>query len=173
MSSRILVGYATKNGSTAEIAQAVGKEIQAAGYTADVAELKSVSSVDGYAAVVIGAPLYMNKLHGDAGAFVGRYREQLARVPVAAFAVGLAPVAKEPGSLENAIKILHASVSPLQPVAETVFAGNLDPAKVSFVFRKMIGLMKIPTGDFRDWNAIAAWAREVPGKMGLPPGNAG
>jgi hypothetical protein len=27
--------------------------------------------------------------------------------------------------------------------------------------------MKVPTGDFRDWDAIAAWARTLTGKMGL------
>jgi hypothetical protein len=27
--------------------------------------------------------------------------------------------------------------------------------------------MKVPTGDFRDWDAIAAWAKTLAGKMGL------
>jgi hypothetical protein len=26
----------------------------------------------------------------------------------------------------------------------------------------MTGLMKVLTGDFRDWDAIRAWARELP-----------
>jgi hypothetical protein len=25
--------------------------------------------------------------------------------------------------------------------------------------------MKVRTGDFRDWNAIAVWARDLPAKM--------
>jgi menaquinone-dependent protoporphyrinogen oxidase len=54
MSTRILVAYASPGGSTAEIAQAVGKELQSAGYGIDVIEMKSVSSLEGYNAVVIG-----------------------------------------------------------------------------------------------------------------------
>jgi menaquinone-dependent protoporphyrinogen oxidase len=48
-----------------------------------------------------------------------------------------------------------------------MFAGRLDAARLSFIERGMTSLLKVPTGDFRDWGAIAAWARELPGKMGL------
>ena len=36
--ARILVAYATKKGSTAEIAQAIAKELQAAGHSADAVD---------------------------------------------------------------------------------------------------------------------------------------
>jgi flavorubredoxin len=61
MGARILVAYATRNGSTADIAQAVGKELTNAGHTADVAEIKTVSTLAGYKAVVLGGPLYMGR----------------------------------------------------------------------------------------------------------------
>jgi menaquinone-dependent protoporphyrinogen oxidase len=48
-----------------------------------------------------------------------------------------------------------------------MFAGRLDPTKLSFIQRKMTEFVKSPMGDFRDWNAIAAWARELPKKMGV------
>jgi hypothetical protein len=38
---------------------------------------------------------------------------------------------------------------------------------MSFVERRMVRMLKVKTSDFRDWNAIAAWAGEVPGKMGV------
>jgi menaquinone-dependent protoporphyrinogen oxidase len=59
MTARILVAYASRKGSTAGIAQAVGKELVSAGHTVDVAEMKTVTTVEGYNAVIIGAPLYM------------------------------------------------------------------------------------------------------------------
>ena len=31
----------------------------------------------------------------------------------------------------------------------------------------MIGKAKAPVGDFRDWEVIAAWAKELPGKLRL------
>ena len=62
MSSRMLVAYATRNGSTAEIASAVGKELESAGHSVVVKEMKAVTSLEGYDALVIGAPVYMGKV---------------------------------------------------------------------------------------------------------------
>jgi menaquinone-dependent protoporphyrinogen oxidase len=167
MTARILVAYATRKGSTAEIAQAIKKELVSAEHTVDVAEAKTVRTIEGYNAVVIGAPMYMGSIEGEAGKFVKQFDKHLAHLPVAAFAVGMAPVSKDAKHLEAGLKALHASLAPLKPVAATMFAGRLDPTKLSFIQRKMTELVKSPTGDFRDWNAIAAWARELPAKLGV------
>jgi menaquinone-dependent protoporphyrinogen oxidase len=167
MSARILVAYVSPKGSTAEIAQAVGKELQSSGYSVDVVEMKSVPALEGYDAVVIGAPLYMGKVVGDMAKFIRKHIDSLEKVPVAAFSVGMSPVDKNPASMEKATTIFHHALAPLEPVAETIFAGKVDPAKLSFMQKWMIGKAKAPVGDFRDWDVIAAWAKELPGKMGI------
>lgn len=166
MASRILVAYATQKGSTAEIAQAIGKELQSLGHSVDVREMRTVRSLEGYEMVIIGAPVYVGKII-EMGKFVGRYRDGLATRMVAAFAVGLAPVSKDEKEIEAERTILHTMFEGLQPVSVTLFAGRLDPAKLNFIQRTMIGMVKSPVGDFRDWDAIAAWAREVAAKTGL------
>jgi menaquinone-dependent protoporphyrinogen oxidase len=98
---------------------------------------------------------------------VGRHRDALVKLPVAAFTVGMTPVSKDPVQIENAMKMLRSALAPLQPVSETVFAGRVDPKKLSFIQRKMTEMAKSPVGDFRDWDAIARWARELPAKMGV------
>jgi menaquinone-dependent protoporphyrinogen oxidase len=163
--ARILVAYATKKGSTAEIAQAIAKELHAAGHTADAVEIAKVASPQGYDAVVIGGPLYVGRIDGSIGKFVKRHAAMLGTVPVAGFVVCLAAAAKDPEGMAWAEKALHAALDPLQPVAETVFAGRLDPEKLSWFQRWIIKKVKSPVGDFRDWAAIAAWARDLPGKM--------
>ena len=70
MSGRILVAYASRKGSTTGIAQAIGKELISEGYAVDVSEMRSVTSLAGYNAVVIGAPVYTGKVTGDVAAFV-------------------------------------------------------------------------------------------------------
>lgn len=166
MAGKILIAYATRNGSTAEIAEAVGKELKAAGCTVEIKEMKTVTSVEGYTAVVIGAPMYMAK-YIEAGKFVDRFREKIAGLPVAAFAVGLAAVSKDRKMIEETEKALRGALAPIRPVTMTLFAGNLDPAKISFITRKMVEHFgRVPAGDYRDWAAIAAWAREVAGKVG-------
>ena len=67
--------------------------------------------------------------------------------------------------MANAEKALRDALAPLQPVAQTVFAGRLDPEKLSWFQKWITKKVKSPVGDFRDWAAIAAWARELPGKM--------
>jgi menaquinone-dependent protoporphyrinogen oxidase len=167
MAAHILVAYATRNGSTAEIALAVAKELENAGAAVTVTDMKTVSSVADYTAVVIGAPLYMGNLVKEVAQFAGTHKESLRNMPVAAFAVGVAPKSPDPGAVGQATAALHAVIDPLQPVASTVFAGNVDIKKLSFIQRKMTELAKSPVGDFRDWAAIAAWARDLPGKMGV------
>jgi len=165
--ARILVAYVSRKGSTAEIAQAIGKELQAAGMSADVVEMSTVASLAGYDAAVIGGPMYMGRMVGDAKKFVKRHIDALSKLPVAGFIVALTPVSGDPIGMEMAQKTLHAALSPLQPVAETVFAGRLDPAKLSWFQNWIIKKVKAPVGAFRDWTAIAAWAKDLPRKMGL------
>ncbi len=160
--ARILVAYATKHGSTVGVAEAVARELNEAGLEAGVAVLSTVDSLEGYDGVVLGAPLYMGAPL-DLAAFVARHQAALARVPVAAFAVGLTPAAPEPKpeQVEQARKALIDALSPVRPVAATLFAGALDPAKMGLAERAMTRLLKAPRGDFRDWNAIAAWVRTL------------
>ena len=165
MTARILVAYASRKGSTAGIAQAIGKELVSAGHTVDVIEMKTVTTVKGYNAVIIGAPVYMGKVDKDISKFVAKNRDRLASIQVAAFAVGIAPVAPQIEPVEKVLDDLTKAVSPIQLIAATVFAGKLDPDKMSFIERSMTSLMKVRTGDFRDWNAIAVWAKGLPGQM--------
>ncbi len=165
MSARILIAYASRKGSTAEIAQAIGKELQSEGMSVDVLEMKAVSSLEGYDAVVIGAPVYTGKVTGDMVAFVARYKVKLSGLPVAAFTVGIAPVYPKIGDVKMFIEQLVTALHPIRPVAVMMFAGTLDAAKLSFVERSLTSLLKVPTGDFRDWNAIAAWARGLPAAL--------
>jgi menaquinone-dependent protoporphyrinogen oxidase len=167
MTARILVAYASRKGSTAGIAQAIGKELTLEGYTVDVSEMKSVTSLAGYNAVVIGAPVYTGKVTGDVAAFVSTNKDELSRVPVAGFVTGIAPVYPKTGDVKGFTDQLVTALSPVRPVAVTMFAGTLDAGKMNLVERSLTTLMKVPTGDFRDWDAIAAWAKTLAGKMGV------
>ena len=165
MAKKILIAYTSRKGSTAEIAEAIGRELEATGNGVELAELKGVSSVEGYRAVVVGAPVYLAKIERDLAGFVARHRERLSGIPVAAFAVGIAPVDRRVGTVEEVMEKLRAALDPVKPVAVTMFAGRLDLARMSFTERTMTGLMKVLTGDFRDWEAIRSWARELPARL--------
>lgn len=59
MSASILVTYATRYGSTQEVAEAVAETLREAGLEVDVQPARKVRTLEGRRAVVLGAPLYM------------------------------------------------------------------------------------------------------------------
>ena len=61
MAGRILVAYATKHGSTAGVAEAVARELTAAGLEAEGAAFPAADSLEGYDGIVLGAPLYTGR----------------------------------------------------------------------------------------------------------------
>jgi menaquinone-dependent protoporphyrinogen oxidase len=167
MAARILVAYSSRKGSTAEVALAVAKELEKAGAVVTVADMTAVPSLEGYDGVVIGAPVYTGKVPGEVASFISRMKTGLGKVPVAGFLTGIAPVYPKTGDVSVFTGQLAEALAPVKPVAVTMFAGKLDPARLSFIERGMTALLNVPTGDFRNWDAIAAWARELPAKMGL------
>jgi menaquinone-dependent protoporphyrinogen oxidase len=49
----------------------------------------------------------------------------------------------------------------IQPKDIVVFHGNVDVDKVNRLHKWMIKNVKAPIGDFRDWDAIVAWAESI------------
>jgi menaquinone-dependent protoporphyrinogen IX oxidase len=115
--------------------------------------------------IVLWAPFYMGKMI-EIGKFVERFREKPGTKPAAVFAVGTAPISNKPKQIEDETKPSQ-SIAPQEPVSTALFAGKVGPEKVNFVMRKMVAADPSVVGDFHDWDAIAAWARELPGKMGV------
>ena len=158
-----LVAYATSYGSTAEVAEAVAKKLREKGAEVEVQNMKKLRSLEGYDAVVLGVPLYMFKLHKDARRMLGTYAESLKRVPVALFALG--PFNDDEKEWDEAREQLRKEVEKypwLNPVSQEVFGGKFDPSTLRFPFSLIPALKKLPAGDVRDWDAIAAWADRLP-----------
>jgi menaquinone-dependent protoporphyrinogen oxidase len=156
MSVSILVAYATRYGSTREVAETIATNLREYGLEADIQPARRVYSLDGYDAVVLGAPLFMFRWHRDARHFLARHRVALGTRPVAIFALGpLHADEKEfQGSREQLAKEL-AKFPWLTANALEIFGGKIDPARLHFPFNRM------PASDVRDWTAIRTWASDL------------
>lgn len=156
MATTVLVTYATKYGSTREVAEAIAATLSAYGLQTEMRSAREVRSLDGYSAVVLGAALYIGRWHKDARRFLKRHRAALSRLPVAIFALGpLSTAEKEWQDARAQLDQTLATASWLAPVAVELFGGVINPAKLRFPFNHM------PAGDARDWTAIRAWASEL------------
>jgi menaquinone-dependent protoporphyrinogen oxidase len=166
MSASILVGYATRYGSTQEVAEAIAATLREEGLAVDLRPLKEVKSLEGYSGVVMGAPLYMFRWHKDATSFLSRHRQALTGRPVAVFALGpFNDVPKEWQDVRTNLDKELAKFPWFAPVAIEVFGGKFDPAKLDFPYSLVPGLKKMPVTDIRDWTAIRAWANSLAAKF--------
>lgn len=171
MSISVLVTYATRHGATQEIAEAAAAALREGGLEVDVRPAREVRSLAGYGAVVLGAPLYMFHLHGDARRFLSRHRRDLMERPVAVFAGGPFGVGKGDEWAEvraNLDKEL-AKFPWLTPIALKVVGGRFDPAKLRFPWNWVPALKRMPASDLRDWQAIRAWASGLAARLRLDP----
>ena len=175
MAKKILVAYDTMFGSTAEIAEFLGKELGKGGDAVDVCRASEVADVSGYQAVVIGCPLRGGKWIEGALGFLSQHQDALGQRLVALFAVCLSGQRAEgcEAVLSQNIPPLLAEFPALKPVSVGVFAGVIDfdkyPGQIKEVMQRIMGEQGGPTEgrhDYRDWDAIRTWAQEVGGKLG-------
>ncbi|TFV85613.1 flavodoxin domain-containing protein [Blastococcus sp. CT_GayMR16] len=171
---RVLVVVATKHGSTRGIAEAIvrgladcaaGREL---GLTALLQEAEHAPGPAGFAAVVVGSAVYVGRWRDPARNWVGAHAEALRERPVWLFSSG--PIGAPPFPPDE-----PHDVAPLMQLTgargHRVFPGRLDKDLLSFGERAMVTAMRAPTGDFRDWDAVGAWAGEVAAELrALRPG---
>lgn len=161
MSKKILVTYATRAGSTAEIAQAIGQTLTGQGASVDVLPLKQVTDLAGYDAVVIGSAIRFGQWLPEASKFVAEHQAVLSQKPTAFFAVHLMNQGDNEASRTARLAYLDPIRKLVSPRAEAFFAGVGDIAKVSFIERMIGRMVKSPEGDFRDWPQIRTWAESL------------
>lgn len=155
---RALVIYGTRAGSTAEVADHIGKSLAEAGWSADVKSVRNVRDVKGYQAVIIGSGVRAGRLYSEIRGFVTAHRTELQEVPVAYFVVCMTLREDTPEGRKTADAYLDPLRAVVKPVDVGLFAGKMDPARLDSLGRVMQKVRGMPVGDFRDWKAIGDWA---------------
>ena len=161
MNQKVLVTYASRAGSTMEVAQAVAKELTDRGFAVDLLPVKKVNHVNGYQAVVVGSAVRMGQWLPEAVKFVEQNQSTLSQVPTAFFAVHLMNMGNDEASRTARQAYLNPVRKLVKPQYEAFFSGVGDMSKVSFLDGLIGKMVKSPEGDFRDWDAIRGWAQEI------------
>jgi menaquinone-dependent protoporphyrinogen oxidase len=160
---KILIAYASKSGSTAEVAEVIGQALGKCGASVDVRLAKEVTDISPYGAVIVGSPILYGKWQSQAVKFVKRHKETLSRIPVAYFltcmeltrvfdeklrdlsvyldpSLGRPPKVEgklsffEKGHLSSAFLVPVLKKAPqVKPVSVGVFRGRLDYKKLDII----------------------------------------
>ena len=193
----ILVAYATSAGSTRDVARAVAEEIARSGVQVDVLPIDEVTSLEGYAGVVIGAPMIMG-WHRAALGFLKRHREALREIPLAVFvmamsltqtgetslagvpvyvderlpeppkSVGHLSLRERYATLANYARPILAATRPAKPVSIGFFGGRLDYGSLKWWgVLFAMVIIRARPGERRNWTAIRSWAVGLPAALRL------
>ena len=152
MTTKILVTYASRSGSTEEVA---------------ILPMDDVGDLSTYQAVVAGSAIRGSKWLPEGVQFIEQHRSALAQKRFAMFTVCITMAMKNAGRYRSAVSSWTAPVRSLvRPLSEGLFPGRLDFAKMPFnretlLFRISIALGLLPGGDQRDWEAVRSWAEAL------------
>jgi menaquinone-dependent protoporphyrinogen oxidase len=162
MENKILIAYASRYGSTKEVAEEIGKVFSHAGAEVELAAMHMVKNFGRYTLVMLGTSIQMGKPLKEAVTFVRKYHDELRKTPVALFSVGLQ---MKEDTEENRTKA-KVFLTPLldiigEPFSVGLFGGSIDHKKFGLFLRffaKMEKTGMLGEGDWRNWEEIRKWA---------------
>lgn len=167
MSDRILVTYASRAGSTAGVAEAIGKTLVHKGAQVEVLPVLAVQDLHPYWAVIAGSAIQNNQWLPEAENFIHTHRKTLNQKPFAMFSVCMT-LAMEDG--ERYRPQVAGWVAPVRrqvsPLSEGLFAGVLDISRIASLSDRLKFRLSVISGvwaegDHRDWEAIRDWAEDL------------
>jgi menaquinone-dependent protoporphyrinogen oxidase len=80
-------------------------------------------------------------------------------MPVWLFSSG--PIGKDDPKPKGDPKQVAGLMEKTKARGHRIFAGEVDKSKLGFAERAVTRVVGAPEGDFRDWDAIRAWAGEI------------
>ena len=169
---KVLVTYASKHGSTAEIARHISEILQENQLAVTFGTIGEVNYVASYDAIIIGSALYSRQWMPAATQFLKTRVDILASKPTWLFSTGPTGegIAHEMFGGFRFTEELQPYVDTIQPRDSAVFHGKLDLAKLSLAELQSVKNYGGALGDFRDWDTITAWAQGIVRELQDTPG---
>jgi menaquinone-dependent protoporphyrinogen oxidase len=163
---KVLVAYASKRGSTEEIAAAVAETLRDSGLEVECAESGDVDDLAPYDAVVLGSAVYVKRWRGEAKRFLRKHGKALAEMPVWVFSSG--PVG-DPDEPQDASWLepprIVKSVEKLGVREHVVFGGRVPTDPRGPIEKAMVAGTPPEFRDRRDWGEIRAWATGIASQL--------
>lgn len=157
----VLVAYASKRGSTAEIAETIAATLRREGLGVCLERCEDVDTLDPYDAIVIGSAVYMKRWRGDARHFLKKHRKSLRQKPFWVFSSGpVGDPANDNPDWTEAPKIA-AKVEEMGGREHVIFGGRLPADPKNFMEKAMLEGTPREFRDRREWSEIRRWAHGI------------
>jgi menaquinone-dependent protoporphyrinogen oxidase len=180
---RALIVHASRHGATQGIAERIGEVLRVEGVDTMVVPAAQEPDPAPYDAVVVGSAVYMGSWLGEGIEYLERNAATLKSRPTWIFSSGPLPgstreqpagddryggalgPADGPGS--GGRKRIEAAAEHIGVRDHRILMGAYDPTDppkaMSERLARMLPSVKaiLPEGDFREWDVIEAWAREL------------
>lgn len=154
--ARVLVAYASKLGSTGEIAETMAHVLRDSGHRALALPARDVTTIVDWDAVILGSAVYAAYWQRDARRFTERFREELKVRPLWLFSGG--PLDRRLGKADQPITPHGAEITDgLGARAHRTFGGRL--ARDAAVDPQVLQTHRL--GDYRDWQSIVEYAYRI------------
>jgi menaquinone-dependent protoporphyrinogen oxidase len=159
MTMRVLIATASRHGATEEIAATIAATLRERDFDVTASRVEDASDIEDFDGVILGSAVYMGKWLEPARAFVDAHAEELATRRLWLFSSGPLGDPAKPDD-EHAVDV-HDVLDLIGPCEHRVFSGRLDRDRLGFGERTVTRLVHAPSGDFRDWSSIRAWANAI------------
>ena len=182
----VQVVYASRHGGTAGIADRIAEVLRTEGADVVVANAADRPDPRGFDAYVIGSGVQIGRWHKEGIEFLERNQATFATRPVWLFSSGPLPgsskatdatdalalaLGPEEGPGSGGRKKIEELSAAIHPREHRVFRGAFNPNDPpKSMQERLVRLMPaakqiLPAGDFREWDAIEAWAREIAAEL--------
>jgi menaquinone-dependent protoporphyrinogen oxidase len=173
MTVNYLVTYATRQGSTTEIARAIANTLRECGQSVDVLPVSEVRNLKSYDAVFIGSAVRYGTVLPEVIEFVKRHRFILSAMPVAGFISCQTISHHTYDSAQSVAEYLKPVRQMIRIRSEGYFGGFLDYSRLPTLTQRYLSEHSVPEGDFRNWIMIYRWTMKTMALMTGAPTPAG
>jgi menaquinone-dependent protoporphyrinogen oxidase len=168
---KILVAYASRHGATQGIAERIAETLIASGHPAEARPVKDAADPAGYDAFILGSAVYIFHWLKEFTRFVHRHESLLASRPLWLFSSGPLGTDKVDKQGRDVLEVSQAKdtaqvLERTKARGHVMFFGAYSRGKPvglaeQFLTRMPAARDAMPEGDFRDWEAIEAWAAGI------------
>lgn len=158
---KILVAYATRAGSTIDVAMTIASALRHENTIVDVENVKDFKGVIDYDVVVVGSAIRMGHWLPEAIEFVQNNKGTLSQIPTAYFLVSGSLSKDTPEALSTVLSYIDPVCAIIEPVSIGLFAGKIDYQRLPWIDRTIARMTGAVESDGRNWEMIRQWAEDL------------